>query len=297
MKRIAILVSVGILAFGLAMLAQQRNGGAEQELLKLEQQWGDALIKPDLTFLDRILAEDYLFTSPLGEVLTKTQMLAELKSGEDIVSSVVNHEMKVRVYGDAAVVNGHSTYKEKVKGVDISGEYRWSDTWIKKDGRWQCVADHASRVAGKAKAPEANVEADVAAIKALNDELVKLYNAEDFDRLMSVFYAENPIQMSPNVPVRRGKEAILLAYQDDSRSNIEHIDSSVVEDVRISGKLAVAWGIDTGTTTPRKGGEPVPYNLKWLAVFEHQPDGAWKCLYEMWNDNPLPGSTEKRPQD
>jgi ketosteroid isomerase-like protein len=148
MKRVA-LVGLVSLVFAVAILAQQKSGSAEQELLKLEQQWGDALVKPDLAFLDRILAEDYMFTSPLGEALTKAQMLAELKSGEDVVSSVVNHEMKVRVYGNAAVVTGHSTYKETVQGKDISGEYRWTDTWINKGGRWQCVADHASRVAGK----------------------------------------------------------------------------------------------------------------------------------------------------
>jgi hypothetical protein len=44
-----------------------------------------------------------------------------------------------------------------------------------------------------AKAPEVNVEADVAAIKALLDEWVQLYNAEDFDRLVSTFYAENEL--------------------------------------------------------------------------------------------------------
>jgi ketosteroid isomerase-like protein len=145
-----------------------------------------------------------------------------------------------------------------------------------------------------AKAPDANMEADVAALKALNDELVQLYNAEDFDRIMSVYYVENPIQMAPNVPVRRGKEAILLAYQEDSRLNIQHIGSSSIEDVRISGKLAVAWGMDTGTTTPRSGGDPVPYSLKWLNVFERQLDGTWRCLYEMWNDNnPLPETPKK----
>jgi len=153
MKRIAIAVCVVILAFAVAVAAQTtfkpRGGSVEQELIKLEKEWGDALVKCDVAFLDRILAEDYMFTSPLGEVLTKAQTLAELKSGEDVVSSVVNHDMKVRVYGDAAVVTGHSTYKEMVQGKDISGEYRWTDTWIKKGSRWQCVADHASSVAGK----------------------------------------------------------------------------------------------------------------------------------------------------
>ena len=149
MKRIAFAVGFIIMAFEVAILAQTQTERVEQELITLEQQWGDALVKPDLAFLDRILAEDYLFTSPEGEVLTKAQMVAGLKSGEDVVSSVVNLDMKVRVYEDAAVVTGHSIYRETVKGKDISGEYRWTDTWIKKGGRWQCVADHASRVAQK----------------------------------------------------------------------------------------------------------------------------------------------------
>ncbi|MDH4198259.1 MAG: DUF4440 domain-containing protein [Candidatus Aminicenantes bacterium] len=140
-----------------------------------------------------------------------------------------------------------------------------------------------------AKEPEVNIEADVAAIKALLDEWTQLYNAGDFDRLMSLFYAENSVLMSPNEPVRKGKEAILLGYQKASELNDEHVDGTVVEDVRVSGDLAVVRGIDTGTTTPRSGGEPVKYNLKWLIVFERQSDGTWKCIYEMWNDNnPLP---------
>jgi ketosteroid isomerase-like protein len=91
--------------------------------------------------------------------------------------------------------------------------------------------------------------------------------------------------MNPNAPARRTKEAILLMYQEDYELNIEHVDTSVAEDVRVSGNTAVAWGMDTGTTTARSGGAPVPYSLKWLMVFERQSDGAWKCLYEMWNDN------------
>lgn len=146
-------------------------------------------------------------------------------------------------------------------------------------------------------AHEASVEADIAAIKALESEWVRHYNARDFDRLMSDFYAGDPVLMSPNAAVHLGKEAILLSYQEDDKLNAEHVDSSIVEDVRVSGDLAVAWGRDTGTTTPRSGGKPVKYDLKWLMAFARQPDGAWKCLYEMWNDNPLPGTPKKGPGD
>lgn len=103
--------------------------------------------------------------------------------------------------------------------------------------------------------------------------------------------------MSPNASVCKGKEAILLWYQKASELTDEHVDSSVVEDVRVSGNLAVARGIDTGTTTLRSGGKPVKFDLKWLIAFERQPDGTWKCLYEMWNDNQLPETPEKKQQD
>jgi ketosteroid isomerase-like protein len=157
-----------------------------------------------------------------------------------------------------------------------------------------CQKQDGSAV-GKAKT---GVEADVAAIKTLIDEWIRLYNAEDFQNVMAVFYANNAIVMPPNAPACRTKEAILRMYQTDAELNIEHVDTSVAEDVRVSGNTAVAWGMDTGTTTPRSGGAPVPYSLKWLMGFERQSDGAWKCLYEMWNDNHpvgnLPLETEIR---
>ena len=136
-----------------------------------------------------------------------------------------------------------------------------------------------------AEAPKVDVEADVAAIKASFDEFVRLYNARDFDRIMSIFYAEDSIQMPPNESVRKGKEAILLGYQKTRELNDEHIDRSVIEDVRVSADLAVARGLDTGTTTPRSGGEPVEYSVKWLVVLERQSDGAWKWICEIYNDN------------
>ena len=55
--------------------------------------------------------------------------------------------MKARVYGDAAVVNGRMTARQTFQGQDISGQYQCTDTFIKKAGRWQCVAIHLSRIA------------------------------------------------------------------------------------------------------------------------------------------------------
>ncbi len=54
--------------------------------------------------------------------------------------------MKVQVHGDAAVVTYRSTDKGSYKGNDLSGQYRWTDVFVKRNGRWQAIAGHGTRV-------------------------------------------------------------------------------------------------------------------------------------------------------
>jgi ketosteroid isomerase-like protein len=142
--------------------------------------------------------------------------------------------------------------------------------------------------------PKVNIEADVAAIKVLEEEFVRLYNACEFDKLMAVFYTEDAVLMAPEAPAVKGKDALLRGYRKDDEVNIEYVETSVVEDVRVSGDLAVARGRDTGTTTARKGGKPFPYDLKWVMAFERQADRTWKCCYEIWCENSLSKAPEAK---
>jgi len=132
--------------------------------------------------------------------------------------------------------------------------------------------------------------ADVEAIRTLLHRWTSLYNAEKFEAIMSDFYSERAVLLAPGHLAHDGRPAILRSFVDDARVNLEHVDSTVVEEVRVSGDLAVARGTDTGSTTPRAGGPPEKYSLKWVIAFERQPDRYWKCVYEMWNDNPPPGT-------
>jgi len=149
MKSIAFAVSVAGLAFGVAILAQTQTESVEQELIKLENEWAEAWVKSDVAFHDRIMADDYTWTSPWGFVVTKADNLALVKSGDSAITSWVLSEMKVRVYGDAAVVTGRDSIKETWKGKDVSGQNRWTHIWIKRAGKWQCVAAHSSLIAQK----------------------------------------------------------------------------------------------------------------------------------------------------
>jgi ketosteroid isomerase-like protein len=152
-----------------------------------------------------------------------------------------------------------------------------------------CITFGCQQGEEAAEEPIVDVEADIAAIKALNDEWIAMYNAGDFEKLTAVFFAENAVQMPPNEPIIEGKDAILSSMSNSREVFEEHCDSSIIEDVSVSGDLAVARGRDTGTMTSRDGGEPTSYDIKWLCAYERQSDGTWKCFYEIWNDNyPLP---------
>lgn len=153
MKRIAFAVCVVVLVLAVAAKAQTpaqtEVERATQELIKIETGWAEAEIKKDIAFFDPILAEDYTYTDSEGNIKTKAQYIASKKLGESVVTSAVNDEMKVRVYGDAAVITGRWTGKEKIKGKDISSQSRWTDTFIRRDGRWMCVATHTSTIPQK----------------------------------------------------------------------------------------------------------------------------------------------------
>jgi len=153
MRRIVVYVCTTVLVLAVALVAQTpgqpKSGSVEQELIKLENGWNDALVKHDWAFLDQILADDFLHTSSDGVVSTKAQEMAYFKSGEILVTSAVADDFKVRVYGDAAVVTFRDTDKSQSKGKDTSGQYRITDTWVRLAGRWRCEAEHESRIAQK----------------------------------------------------------------------------------------------------------------------------------------------------
>jgi len=134
MKRIAIAASVAVLVFGVAILAKTQTASVEQELMKLENAWNDATVKHDWAFFDQILADDFIGTDFNGNVGTKPEFLESLKSVESVITSSITDDMKVRIYGDVAVVTGRTTtvneqYKGKLGGSPFAG-FRRRLTWV-----------------------------------------------------------------------------------------------------------------------------------------------------------------------
>jgi ketosteroid isomerase-like protein len=121
----------------------------EQEIVRLENAWAATSVSRDVNALAALLADDITSGNAEGKWYTKAEILADLKSGEYAATSAASDDMKVRVYGDIAVVTGRTTEKSQLKGVDSSGQYIWTDTWQKRDGAWVCIATHGSKIGTK----------------------------------------------------------------------------------------------------------------------------------------------------
>lgn len=126
----------------------QALGPAEQELIALENDWSQAAVKRDGAALQRFYADDYIFTDQNGVVSNKTREILNITTGIFQLTSYKFEDVKVRVYGDVAVVTGRNTIRGTWEDVkrDISGPYRFTDVFVRRNGRWQCVASQSSPV-------------------------------------------------------------------------------------------------------------------------------------------------------
>ena len=122
----------------------EASENVEKKIMQLERDWGDALAKRDLAALDRILGDDHSVITKDGSILTKAQELAKHSESADELFDF--EPMKVRVFGDTAVVTGGHKEKSQYQGRDTSGHYRWMDVFVKRNGRWQVVASELTRV-------------------------------------------------------------------------------------------------------------------------------------------------------
>jgi len=121
------------------------SGADEQALLQIERDWLNAGLNKDRAALDKIMAKEYISTGDEG-VKNKRQAIAEVMSSAFKVESAEFSDMQPIVFGDSAVVYGVTTVKGTEKGKDISGKYRWTDVFEKRDGSWQCVVGYGTTV-------------------------------------------------------------------------------------------------------------------------------------------------------
>jgi uncharacterized protein (TIGR02246 family) len=123
---------------------------AEQEVRKLERAWLDAYEQHDTKAMDAIVADDFTITFADGSMQTKKQILDSIKAPRNPASPPMKfytEDVQSRVYGDTVVLIGRVVTEYVRDGKTVKEQNRYTDTYIKRGGRWQVVASHLSNVA------------------------------------------------------------------------------------------------------------------------------------------------------
>jgi ketosteroid isomerase-like protein len=132
----------------LGLAATGFGAGADAELKAIEQQWLDAYMKSDAAFIKNLEAEDYSIIEPDGNVSTKADDVKSVTDKTFVLKTATMSDFKCRMLGDnAAVVTCMLKMSGTEDGKDFSGDFRGTDVFEKKNGKWMAVASQLTKVA------------------------------------------------------------------------------------------------------------------------------------------------------
>ncbi len=114
----------------------------EQKLRQLNDEWVKALVRRDAATLDRIMADDFVFTYPL-EGDDKATFISDVASGDVLVEYLNRENVSVRIWGKTAVVTGRDSVNWSYEGRELAGHYKVINVYANRNDQWQLVAVQA----------------------------------------------------------------------------------------------------------------------------------------------------------
>lgn len=141
------IIAVLALTIPLSSLGQSTRDADVKELERLETVWNEAHEHEDADALESLWADDLEVAVPKMPVMGKAEVLAFVRSGRMKFLHYARSEVRVRVYGDAAVVTGHLERTRTLNGKEISDDWRFTKTYVRENGKWRVVSFHASEAA------------------------------------------------------------------------------------------------------------------------------------------------------
>ena len=148
---IAVLLILSLAPKGDALVGAGQTGGVTWELTQIEQRLVKSWVDGDRAAVDAILAHDWSVIDMTGHVLTKEQVMKEFSSGDRRIESGSIDDLKVREFGEIAVVTGRSELTGSYRGNRVTVAQRFTDVFAKRDGRWQAVASQGTQISSKDK--------------------------------------------------------------------------------------------------------------------------------------------------
>jgi ketosteroid isomerase-like protein len=141
---VVLIASLGTISFATPSAVQPSDD--ERQLLTIQQQLARAWMTKDRAFIEGVLAPEWSVTQADGTMMTRATALGAFFNAVTIDSADVD-DVTVTLFGDTAVVRGRTVARGKLNGSPISARIRFTDVFLKRRGRWQAVASHASPLA------------------------------------------------------------------------------------------------------------------------------------------------------
>ena len=122
-----------------------QNVESEKQIVELERRRLKAMISADAQALDAILADDLTYIHTTTREDSKKSLIESLVSGSLSYESIDTEGVRVRIYGDAAVVTGSAAIRVSSGGRLLSFSILFTDVYARREGRWQMVAWQSTR--------------------------------------------------------------------------------------------------------------------------------------------------------
>jgi ketosteroid isomerase-like protein len=111
----------------------------EEELIKVEKEFSDAIVRNDPESIERFVTDDWIIINADGGIIEKERFLEVIKSGALTHEMMQSDDIRVRVYGDSAVVSALTRSKGKFMGQEFTTHERSTDVFVRHDRQWRCV--------------------------------------------------------------------------------------------------------------------------------------------------------------
>jgi ketosteroid isomerase-like protein len=143
------LVFIMLLALPSLALGQIRSTAMQEEVLSVEREFSQAIVRNDAEAVGQFLANDWIIIDPDGGIIDRAQFLGVIKSGALTHEMMESHDTRVRIYGDTAIVTALTATKGKFSGEGFTTQERATDVFVKQNGRWQCALSQLTRFTKK----------------------------------------------------------------------------------------------------------------------------------------------------
>jgi ketosteroid isomerase-like protein len=131
--------------FANSLLVFGQESDEENAVLQAERDLAAAYLNNDAGAIAWGVMEDYALTNSTGKITTRANDLDEAREKDPKYEVFENHDMKVRIHGDTAVVTGRRHTKGIAGGKPFDSKFQFTDTFVKDAGRWRLLAGHVSK--------------------------------------------------------------------------------------------------------------------------------------------------------